>query len=106
MSVSLKLEDFTAWIDLQPGAGKKLIVKGKVIVPNPRWTLTLTEAAPQGTNGAVLILDLEGVGPEGEVIAEPTKVEVRFEKPDGSAYTEVTIRYPGGEFTIPVGQTH
>lgn len=106
MSVSVIPEDFTAWVDLMPGAGNKLIVKGEVQVPTSGWAVSLVEASPQGINPAILILDLSASPPHGNVLQVITKEPVRFEKPNGSAYTSVTIRYSGDEFTIPVGQTH
>ena len=95
-------KEFKAWLDKMPGANNTLHVTGTVTVPTTGWTVTLTEAVPQGINPKILILEVKKVKPYGVSGDMVSHIPVRFDKPHSPDYTEVTVRDDGGDFTIPV----
>src|SRR4051812_33984565 len=104
MSVTVLKETFHAWMNNMPGPGPRptLIVVGEVVAPTGGWRVPLRPAVPAGINPAILILDLIAVAPTGQAIDVITMMPVRYEQAPSQGYTDVTIRYEGQEFTIPV----
>ncbi|HWJ73384.1 MAG TPA: hypothetical protein VNX29_09490 [Kaistia sp.] len=93
---------FHAWINKMPGAGDKLIVVGMVVFPTTGWTVELEEAVPPGINPSILVLEEREIPPVGGVAMVLTHELARFERPNGGAYQQVTIRTASEEFTIDV----
>jgi hypothetical protein len=97
------VDTFKAWIDELPGSPHRLIVIGEVECPTTGWTVGLSEAVPQGINGAILILQIDAVSPTGPAGQMITRLAVRFEKSPTPNYRQVTIRGGGPDFTLDVG---
>ncbi len=106
MSGKILQNTFKAWIDNMPGSQDPLIVTGDVVFPTGGWKAELVEAVPQGINPTILILDERETAPTGIVNQMVTTLHLRFEKPHGKAYKQVTIRGAGSQFTIPVAQVN
>lgn len=99
---ALPLEaEWTAHVDrLTPGPGT-LRVTGRLRMPTPGYTLSLSRAAPQGINPRDLLLDLVITPPGGFVAQVLTEAEVGYEEPVEAGFDTVTI-LPGGP-SIAVG---
>jgi hypothetical protein len=98
-------DTFTAWINKQPGSTGALHVKGQAEVPTSGWTGSLKPASLQGINKSVRILEAAFVKPGGLVNDVISKIPLEYtEDPAQVAYTEVTLRYEGKEFTVDVTQ--
>ena len=95
--------NWKAWIDLRPPGPPALHVIGEVEVSQSTLHPKLGEAVPQGSNPAILILDLAASPGNAQY------VEVRFDKSPvrRGQYSNVQIRYEGDdEAFIDVEETH
>ncbi len=98
---------FKAWVDLQPGGHlNTLYVTGVVTVPTSGWKVELAEAHPPGSNPTILILNVNATPPTGKVLQVVTPVPVRFEKPNGKQFKQVTVHGAGPDFNIDVTEAH
>jgi hypothetical protein len=94
----ISTKDWHAWINLQPGSERKLIVIGKVETSAGNMVPVLRKAVPRGFNPAILILDLsiEQQGDRGS--ADVAYRDARFETPaEPGLYTSVVIRHDGAD---------
>lgn len=82
---------WTAIHDFMPPGPPRLTVRGAVETPTPGYTVTLTEAVPQGINPVILLLRLELTPPTGIVPQHVVTVPVEYEKETDFKYTQVTI---------------
>ncbi|MGE8131882.1 hypothetical protein ACQKQD_33675 [Methylobacterium sp. NPDC080182] len=99
-------DSFSAWIDKMPGTQEKLILKGEAEVPTGGWKSSVRPASPPGINKDILIVEVDLIKPTGAVTQVISKIECRYEEtPPKNRYTDVTVRFDGEEFTIPVGET-
>ena len=89
--------------DNMPPGPPNLYVIGSCTFPTSGYKVTLKEAAPQGKNPAILLLNKIVTPPTGIVRPVVTTIEVRFDKKKATTkYSEVTILPDGG--TIKVQQ--
>ncbi|MDQ2688040.1 MAG: hypothetical protein M3Y28_09265 [Armatimonadota bacterium] len=82
---------WTAVHDFMPPGSARLKVTGAVMTPTPGYTVTLTEAHPQGINPFILLLRLELTPPTGIVPQHVVTVPVEYEKETDFKYTQVSI---------------
>jgi hypothetical protein len=88
------------------GENRKISVTGTVETTNTNQTPSLSEAAPQGFNPTILILDL-AITVSGVGLTVMTPREVFFAKPCGEGqYKQVQIRGAGVEVTVDVQVVH
>ncbi|MCB2254431.1 hypothetical protein KTQ74_21165 [Pseudomonas chlororaphis] len=88
-----------AWLDTMPPKPDELHVVGDVEVANPGITAYLTVRVPQGSNLAILLLDLHLFQRPGQWIQQITCTQARFNRvlPPGSPrYTAIEI-FQNGE---------
>ena len=85
--------DWNAWVDAMPGPDpSKLIVTGQVLVANPGEDAILYKKVPQGSNPAILLLDLHLVQKPGYYPQVLTWVEARYEEQaQVGTYSKVNI---------------
>lgn len=88
--------NFAAWINLQPGADKQIIVTGEVETAASYLVPTLSRAVPQGINPQHLILELTIVntGKPGTENVDYRRVRYQEAASQGQ-FTHVEIRYDG-----------
>ncbi|MFI5841677.1 hypothetical protein ACIA8K_18405 [Catenuloplanes sp. NPDC051500] len=87
--------EWTAFVNRQPPGPFTLRVAGRLQMPTPGYTVTLTRTSPQGFNPRDLLLDLEVVPPAGIVAQVVTEVEVTYKERTEAGFDTVTI-LPGG----------
>ncbi|HKR01644.1 MAG TPA: hypothetical protein VJT09_13275 [Pyrinomonadaceae bacterium] len=98
-----KCEGWVAVQDNMPPGPPRLYVTGKCTFPTSGYKVTLKEAAPQGKNPAILLLNKIVTPPTGIVRPVETTVDVRFDKKKATTrYKSVTILPDGG--TVKVQQ--
>jgi hypothetical protein len=76
--------------ELPPGPGT-LTVTGECTTPTPGYEITLKEAAPQGFNHQILLLEMEVTPPKGIHPQHVTTTSTKFETKTSHKYTEVDI---------------
>jgi hypothetical protein len=95
-------ENFSAWLNVQPGGPHTFHVKGMIEVNTGGWTATLTPTIPQGINPLIKLLDLVLTPPAGPVSEVISTIEATYdENPALHEYKQVQFRL-AGEFTIDV----
>lgn len=96
-------ENFTAWLNVQPGGPHTFHVRGKVEVNTGGWTATLTPTIPQGFNPLIKMLDLVLTPPGGEAPDVISTIEATYdENPALHEYKQAQILHADGQFTIDV----
>lgn len=99
---------WSAWHNAMPMSTPTLYVRGKQELPTPGFTLSLSEAVPQGINPAILVLRLKTTKPTGIQPDVLTGTCVAFQKEVGPIYSQVQIvddETGDGVTTIEVKQT-
>jgi len=96
--MATECKDWQAWLDKMPPKPDELHVVGDVMVSNPGVRPMLTMRNPQGSNPAVLLLDLfliqqPGIWPDVRVCA-PARFD-RVMSPGAPDYTSVEIYSDG-----------
>ncbi|MEZ5936778.1 MAG: hypothetical protein R3C52_00995 [Hyphomonadaceae bacterium] len=91
----IESSDWTAWLDKMPGPGAQatLRVSGKVVLPTPGFTLSLTAGMADRSAIPVQTLNLSATPPQEQVIQVLTTETVEFSAPAiAEAYRGVRIR--------------
>jgi hypothetical protein len=88
-------DEWSAVQDFMPPGPPRLRVRGIRVMPTPGYRLTLTRAEPQGTNPAILLLDLHVEPPAGMVAQVLTPTPVSYDETSDQRYTRVEIRPDG-----------
>lgn len=90
-----------AWLDLMPGVQPTLYLAGHVRTGAGNRVPKLAEAVPQGTNPAILILDLS-IQTEGQVGTDDYAFRpATFHKTAGKGeYAQVEVRYEGDQIAL------
>lgn len=103
-----RIQDFNAWINLQPGSPSSLIVNGEVQTSAGNMQPRLTRAEPQGTVAEQLILELAIVDTGGVGTEDVSFRPVRYEEPARKGqYTSVLVRWGSDSVaTLNVGEAH
>ena len=102
------IRNFSAWVDLQPGAPPRLNVVGEVETSAGNRQPQLSRAESQGIVPTHLILDLTIVEVSGVGTADVAFRSVRYTERDGKGqYTSIQIRWGSKTIvTLKVGETH
>lgn len=97
--------EWSAVQDFMPPRPPRVRVRGVCTMPTPGYRLYLTRAEPQGTNPAILLLDLHVEPPDGPVIQVLTPIPVdEYTEVGPQRFTEVRIM-PQGTI-VPVEPVH
>lgn len=96
--------EWSAVQDFMPPGPPRLRVRGVCTMPTPGYRLSLTRTVPQGTNPAILLLDLHVEPPTGPVIQVLTPTPAEYEEEGDQRFTHVQIQ-PEGTL-IPVEAVH
>lgn len=97
-------KNWQAWLNKMPPKPDELHVVGDVMVSNPGVRPALTMRNPQGSNPAILILDLYLIQQPGKWTQEKVCAQVKFDRimpPGVSDYTTVEI-YSDGEQIVQI----
>ena len=107
-SKTVNTRNWHAWNNLMPPPPYSFFVVGEVEVPNPGVEALLVPKVPQGTNPAILMLDLHLIQKPGVWPQNVTWVQARYEKIiTGKQYSEVEIFYNNQRIAlIPVIDVH
>jgi hypothetical protein len=92
--MSIANRDWYAWIDEMPPPPNHLHVVGDVFVGNPGVEALLTMKEPQGTDPAVLLLDLHLVQRPGMWSPVMTWIQARYDRtlpPGGPRFVGVQV---------------
>jgi len=102
--------DWYAWIDVMPPPPNHFHVVGEVFVANPGVEAVVAVKEPQGTNPAILLLDLHLTQKPGMWPQVMTWIQARYDKtltPVGPRYAEVQVFGSDGLLArMPVNETH
>lgn len=103
-----QLREWNAWLDKMPPGPPALHLVGQVYVSHGGMEARLSRATPQGTNFAILVLDLTLTQKPGPSTQGFKWVDTRFdEAPARVAYQQVQIRYEGETLqTLTVSEVH
>jgi hypothetical protein len=105
----MEARNWSAWVDLEPGAPRQLHVSGEVRVGTPRTKATLTARVPVGINPKNLILDLSIDLHGGSDVMSWVKTTpyVQTLKPEDFLPGSVEIWAEGKSLaTVPVEEAH
>ncbi|MDR7276585.1 hypothetical protein [Catenuloplanes atrovinosus] len=92
--------EWTAFFNRQPPGPFTLRVTGRLQLPTPGYTVTLTRTEPQGINPRDLLLDLTIEPPKGPVAQVVTEVEVVYKEQTDTGYDTVTIQPNGPSIKV------
>jgi len=101
--MSNQCRNWQAWLNTMPPPPDELHVVGDVIVGNPGISAHLTMREPQGSNPAVLLLDLHLVQQPGMWLQVMTCVQARFDRvltPESTRPTSVEIFQDGTRIVL------